>query len=194
MKVLWIILGLSSALFGQVGQTVNVSQLAPPVLTTVYSFYNGSSLLEYQCASRNQSKSTLTITNATAATPGVFTIVGHGFYVATASIRPKVIIQGATGDWAVVNGTWLLVPVDADTFTLTNPSTGVSLDTLGIGGAISGTVTLTTRAPRINEGVWTIFRVLYNGSLMTSKQWAYSNESIEGNRCDQRAAATIEWR
>jgi len=156
-------------------------------------FYSGSNLT-YMCAARSvqgQNSST-SVSAITAANPGVFTSTAHGFDLGTA---PRVTVSGATGDWAEANGTWILSPVDANTFTLRDPTSGTQLDTSGNAGGI-GTVVVRTTAPKSTSSVWAIRKYTYDGSSnLTGMFTAFSGTGGKmGNRCSDRAATFVEWR
>lgn len=183
-------------LWGQEGSTVNQTPGPPNVPYQILLFYSGSNL-EYICLGRSENSTTsAAISSATAANPGVFTSTGHGFFTTSAIATPVISISGATGSWVPANGTWIMLPIDANTFNIRNRTTGVALDTTGF-GALTGTVTLSSRAPRTNQYQWSISKLTYDGSSnLTGKFWAYSASGggYNRNRCDDRAAASTEYR
>lgn len=156
-------------------------------------FYSGSNLT-YMCAARSvQGQNSSTAVSAiTAANPGVFTSTGHGFDLGTA---PRVTVSGGTGDWAEVNSTWILSPIDANTFTLRDPTTGAQLDMSGNTGGI-GTVVVRTTAPKTGSPVWAIRKYTYDGSnnLIGAFTAFSGNGQKMTNRCSDRAATFTEWR
>lgn len=178
--------------FGQDGTSVNLSQGPPYVGYQRLLFYSGSNV-QYICYSKNVTVSTtITVTAATAAGPGVFTSVGHGFDAGSA---PRVTTSGGTGNWAAANGIWILSRVDADTFTLRDPTSGTQLVTTGF-GALTGTIRVNTTAPRSTHNIWSIQKLEYDGSNnVIGTFWAVGGTGgTQGNRCSDRAATWMEWR
>jgi hypothetical protein len=197
MKILAALVVMAQLALCQSGAEVNAYTGPPQTPLLTLMFYSGTNLT-YVCYAKSVStNTTLTIASATAANPGVFTSTAHGFFTTSASPRPKVTITGATLLWESLNSTWLLTPVDANTFTLADPVTGTNLDTSGF-GALTGTVILTTQAPRTSQYQWAIRRFLYDGSNnLLSTQWAFGDAASNGifrARCDSRAAAYVEWK
>ena len=78
---------------------------------------------------------TISISSATNTNPAVFTATGHGL-----STNQYIIISGATGGWASINGTFQVTVVNADTFTIATNSTAYSIDSTNF-GTLSGTLT-----------------------------------------------------
>lgn len=197
MKLLVLLLMAVRIALPQSGAEVNIYTGPPQTPLQTLFFYSGSNLA-YICYSKSlTTTTTLTIASATAASPGVFTSTAHGFYTTSGSSRPRVTISGATLLWASLNSDWLLTPVDADTFTLANPTTGTNLNSTGF-GALTGTVILSTQAPRTSQYQWAIRRLLYDGSSnLISTQWSFGDAGTRGifaSRCDSRAAAYLEWK
>jgi len=136
----------------QDGAAVNLSQGPPYVGYQKLFFYSGSNV-QYICSSKNVTvQSTVTVTAATAANPGVFTVVGHGFEAGSAA---RVTVSGGTGNWAPANSIWILSRVDADTFTLRDITSGTQLNTTGF-GALTGTIRVATTAPRSTQFLGTV--------------------------------------
>lgn len=182
----------SFELQAQDGAAVNLSQ-GPPYVGYQKLFYYSGSNVQYICMARNVGpQSTITVTAATAANPGVFTSTGHGFETGSAA---RVSVSGGTGNWVPANGIWILSRVDADTFTLRDPTTGTQLNTTGF-GAVSGAIRVSTSAPRSTQGVWTIQKFEYDGSSnLTGLFWAVGGTGgTQGNRCSDRATTWMEWR
>lgn len=81
----------------------------------------------------------LSVSSATAASPGVFTTASHSFVVGQ-----RVTISGGTSSWAAANGDWVINTAPAvTTFSVAALSTGTPLNTTGF-GALSGTVVVTS--------------------------------------------------
>jgi hypothetical protein len=197
MKILAAFALTACLVLAQSGNEVNIYTGPPQTPLLTLMFYTGTNLMFVCSAKSVSSETSLTIASATAAGPGVFTSTAHGFFTTSASPRPIVSISGATLLWASLNADWLLTPVDANTFTLANPTTGTNLDSTGF-GALTGTVVLTTKAPRTNQWQWAIRRFLYDGSSnLLSTQWSFGDAGVKGifrSRCDSRAAAYVEWK
>lgn len=194
MKTLAVMFVLCLCALAQEGTPVALTEGPYPGPDYQRLFYYSGSNLQYMCAARSvqgQNSST-TVSGITAAAPGVFTSTAHGFDTGTA---PRVTVSGGTGDWAEVNGTWILSPVDANTFTLRDPTTGTQLDTSGNTGGI-GTVVVRTTAPKTVSPVWAIRKYTYDGSNnLVGAFTAFSGSGGKmGNRCSDRAATYTEWR
>jgi len=192
LAIVVMLLGSVIGLKAQDGAAVNLSQGPPYVGYQKLFFYSGTNV-EYICYSKNVvNQSTITVTAATAAGPGVFTATGHGFELGSA---PRVNVSGGTGNWAPANGVWILSPIDADTFTLRDPTSGTQLDTTGF-GAVTGTIRVSTSAPRSTHNIWNIQKFRYDGSNnVTGIFWAVGGTGgTQGNRCSDRAATWMEWR
>lgn len=188
---------ISAPAVAQNGQEVNIYTGPPQTPLQSILFYSGSNLT-YVCYAKSlSSRTTLTIASSTNANPAVLTSTGHGFFTTSASARPQVSISGGTGNWTVINTDWLLTSVDADTFTLANPTTGTNLDSTSL-GALAGTVVLETTAPRTTQKYWSIRRLLYDGSNnLVATQWSFGDAGTKGifaSRCSNRAGTEIEWK
>jgi hypothetical protein len=123
----------------------------------------------------------VSISSATNANPVVFTSTGHGF--PTASIfRPTVTISGATGNWTSVNATKVATIIDANTFSIVVDSTGF--------GALTGTLTFTTTAPRQTVAEWAVQLFAYSGSVPVGSTWLNgSNQPV--SKCSDSANTTV---
>lgn len=193
LKIL-IIAFMALSMRGQDGAPVAITEGPYPGTDYQKLFYYSGANLQYICTARSVqgNTSTISITAITAANPGVFTSVGHGFDTGAA---PRVTVSGATGNWTAVNGSWLVTAIDADTFTLRDPTTGTQLDTTGATGGI-GSPILRTTAPRTTEYRWAIRKYTYDGSSnLIGAFTAFSGTGGKmGNRCSDRAATYVEWR
>lgn len=117
--------------------------------------YSGTNLV-YVCQARSvQPTSTrLTVASASNANPVVFTVSGgHGL---STSALPTVVISGGTGNWTAVNGTFTATVINTTTFSIAVNSTSL--------GALAGTVVADTTAPLITAGVWSVMKLVYDGS------------------------------
>ena len=154
------LLVLGVCLFAQDGQIVNTSIGAPPLGYTKVLGYSGSNLA-YTCVSvsnmavtgATRPRSSASISAATNANPVVFTSTGHGFPI---SSRPNVTIVGGTGNWTAINGSFVATVIDANTFSIPVNSTAF--------GALTGTITFTTNAPRLTIAEWAVQKFAYDGS------------------------------
>lgn len=102
----------------------------------------------------------ISITAATNASAAALTVTTHGFSL---SSLPSITIKGATGNWAPINGTFIATPTDANTFTIPVDSTSF--------GALTGTVTFITTAPRTTIAEWAVQIFKYTGSQVNFKGW-----------------------
>lgn len=188
---------LAVSTFAQDGATVNLYTGPQQVPLQSFFFYTGSNLTTVCWAKSFSPNTRFTITSATAASPAVFTFASHGFFVTSAITTPRVSISGATGSWVSLNADWLLTPTAANTFTLANPTTGTNLDSTGF-GALAGTVVLNTTAPRTSQNYWSMMKLTYDVSNnLTGKFLAFGDAGTRGvfaNKCDDRAAAYVEWK
>lgn len=163
----------------------NVSQTeGPPVRGfTSLLFYNAGGALEYVCIAESAGRtSTLTITNATNATPIVITTsAAHGLQSGS-----LVTISEVEGNTAA-NGTFQIAVTGSTTFQLKERLTGNSV--AGNGGYTSNTGKLVTQAPRTNVAQWAIKRLEYDVSgNLTRAGWLEGSTSVvTGKVCDDRA-------
>ncbi len=105
--------------------------------------------MDYICKAKSiqPSISTITVSAISNANPGVMTAASHGlYYSATATQKIVVFISGLTGNWTPLNGTHVLVPASSSTLT-----TDVDTTTFG---AVTGTIVVSTRAPKQTATVW----------------------------------------
>lgn len=140
------------------GAPVNVSQGPPPVGYQSLLYYTGSNL-QYVClaASDQINEQEITVTAASNANPVSFTATAHGFdYQSGATTLPAIKITGGTVNWTPINGVWVATPTSANAFTIAVNSTGF--------GALTGTLTVTTRAPLTTKSYWSVQKLVYDGS------------------------------
>lgn len=120
--------------------------------------YSGGNLVAVCMAKTDQLTPSppISISAASNASPVSFTTT-HGFdWQSATTTTPTITISGGTGNWAAVNGTWTFTPTSATTGTIPVDSTAF--------GALTGTLTFTTRAPRVTQPVWAITYSKYDGS------------------------------
>lgn len=146
---------------------MNISAGAPPLGYT--QVLPDSSTVTYTCVARSyqgpntpRARIKVSISAATNANPVVFTSTGHGFPI---SSRPSVTISGGTGNWTAINGVW----GDPGTTNAANPATVIDANTFSIPvnstafGALTGTITFTTTAPRLTVGEWAVKKLVTSG-------------------------------
>lgn len=139
----------------------------PPFATQVLSDYSGTDLVYTGYAMSNSGESTVTVSAASNANPVSFTATAHGFNFvgAAATMLPVVRITGATGNWTPINGVWVATPTSANAFTIAVDSSGF--------GALTGTLVVTTLAPRTSQPVWSISKNVYTaGGVLVWTGWA----------------------
>lgn len=143
----------------------SVSTGPPKEAWTSLNDYDGSGNLTYSGLARS-TQAAFTFAGATVskANPGVVGYTAHGM----TSGQP-VLIAGASGDWAALNGARIATVTGANTFT-------IGVDTSGYSGSFDGTVS--TTAPRTNATCWAISQNYFNGSSqLTRSAWCNSNPS-----------------
>lgn len=164
---------------------VDLSQFPTgPSVEAVYA-YDGSNNLLSACyaltidTTSRRSSIITSISAATNANPVVFTSTGHGFNL---NIRPKVTISGGTGNWTAVNGTFTATIVDANSFSIPIDSTTF--------GAVTGTLTYTTTAPRSNVAEWEVILYSYTSTNLILKSFLGGTASFS-NKCSDAASTTL---
>ncbi len=159
MKHLLLFL-LAIPLFAQDGALVNQNPLAPSFGAQKLLYYSGSNLT-YVCAAKSAqlNPSTITVSAASNASPASFTATAHGlgdYATFGATSTPTVCITGYTGNWTALNGCFTVTTTSANAFTIAVDSSAF--------GAVTGTPVFTTLAPRWNQAVWSILKLVYDGS------------------------------
>ncbi|HXI85266.1 MAG TPA: hypothetical protein VNL17_14390 [Verrucomicrobiae bacterium] len=119
------------------------------------------------------------VSAATNASPVVLTSTGHGFALGS---RPNVTIAGGTGNWTAINGTFTATVVDANTFSIPVDSTAF--------GALAGTITFTTTAPRSTQAEWAVKLFAYDGSGNNIGAFWMNGISSMTQKCSDAAVAT----
>ena len=178
----------------QEGQPVNQSFGPPPAAYQSIYYYSGTNLTFVCTAPSRVAETTITVSGASNANPVSFTATAHGFeYQSAAYALPAIKITGGTGNWTVINGVWVATPTSANAFTIPVNSTSL--------GALTGTLVVTTLAPRINQPVWSLRRALSDGSNNfvfsgwgTKVGGAGATNLVAGSpamnkRCDERTAS-----
>jgi len=167
---------ITAALLATASFAQNCSMAAPMNSTacTQIMAYDGSNNLTYACRARSvqPSPSVLSISAGSNASPVSLTITGHGF---NTNQLPLVTISGGTGNWAAVNGTWTATITGANTLTIPVNS--------GAFGAVTGTLILTTYAPRTTQSVWSVAKYSYDGSNNLTNVFYVGGSTSERNTC-----------
>jgi hypothetical protein len=175
---LLILVCLSAALFAQEGTRV-VNTDGPPFdrYTKIYSTV-GNTL--YVCwAKATAPVTSVAFTSISAANPAVFASSGHGFDLNT---NPTVTISGGTGSWAAINGTRSVTVIDANSFS-------IAVDTTGF-GAVTGTVVVTTGAPRLQNKIWQVRKIVSDVSgNPVADMWAVGGYD---NACSNRTTLSYQ--
>lgn len=171
---LFALLTLACSMFAQ---EVVISQKPETQGYSLNPVYSGSDLT-YLCKARSaQPISTITVSAASNANPVSFTATAHGLdYQSGATITPLISIQGATGNWTPINGVFVATPTSANTFTIAVDSTAF--------GALTGTLTVTTRAPKTTSLIWSIWHGVYSSGMLLWSGWA-SGPSVAGATTDK---------
>ena len=154
-----------------IGAPVSTNISAPPLepLTVIFDYAGGNNLIYKGWAKSGQGLYTAPAVSAfSAASPGVLTFAsahGYNWVAAGPTAQPSIAISGGTGNWKAVNGIWIFQPTAATTGTLASVVAGslTQLDTTGF-GAVTGTLVVTSRAPRTFDPCWSIQLFVYNAS------------------------------
>lgn len=159
-----------AGLWGQDGQPVSLSQGPPYISYSAINYYS-SNLLIYRCVARSQQSQTppgtVTVSAISNASPASFSATGHGFGDFAshgATMTPTIKVSGLTGNWSPLNGVWKATVTSANAFT-------VAVDSSGF-GAVTGTVVVTTLAPRWNQPIWAIQGFVYSSTDLVFSGWA----------------------
>lgn len=166
MKKLTLFLATAFALLAQ-SDSPNYTQSngAPNMAYTRIFGYSGTNII-YICKalSAQPQTSTITVTSISNANPGVVSAAAHGFYYES-GVTQKILvfISGATGMWSTLNGFKVLVPASTGTFTILTTA-GANFNTSGFGAWGAQSITVTTRAPKITDSVWSVENYSNDGS------------------------------
>lgn len=175
MKLFLAVIGIASVLGAQVnGVAVSVSPFPYLTADDSINYYDGSNNLIYSCVANSNTPGTntsqpsvVTVSAISNASPASFTATAHGFGdFAThgATMTPTVKVAGLTGNWTPLNGVWKAIITTANAFTIAVDSTSF--------GAVTGTVAVTTLAPRWNLPVWSIWGAVYTSGNLLFSGWA----------------------
>lgn len=189
MKLFTSLLLIGGIAAAQDGTPVNLSQGPPHIpYQAVYGYtVNGSVYnLTSVCFAPSEltagfrAETNIAISAATNANPVVFTSTGHGF---NTNSRPSITISGATGNWTPVNGTFTATIIDANTFSIPVNSTGFS--------TLTGTLTFTTTAPRLNQPEWAVELYAYDANNnLISRTWLKGSSGIGTAKCSDATSTT----
>lgn len=183
-------LSLACVCFAQ--SSVVQEELPPAVGVQLLLTYSGGNL-SYLCRARSivssRESRSVSISAATNANPAVFTVPSpHGF---DATMKPKIKITGATGNWAVLNRSWTALITSTTTFTLVD-ETGTPVDSTSY-GALTGTLILRTQAPRTIIGEWAVKRFFYDaGGNMISSAWENGSPSAYLSVCAASTTTNLQ--
>jgi hypothetical protein len=136
----------------------------------------------YYCVSKSQTALPTTIAHSSITT-GAASIVtvagGHGLHINTS---PQVTIKGATLTWAGLNGTFKVTVLDSTSFSVPFNSSAL--------GAVTGTVVMTTTAPRTSSPIWAVTKITTDAvGNPLSDLWANGGWA---NVCDNRTILSYQ--
>ena len=187
MKTLLLLLTAAIA-FAQEGPNTNPTAGPPMTSWQQVNGYTGTDII-YICFARSlvQSRSAnapLTISAASNAAAVVFTSTGHGFPIPTQLVvRPTITIKGGTGNWTAINHTFTATIIDANSFSIPVDSTAF--------GALTGTITFTTTAPRLNFAEWAVELFTYDASHNNlGSVWLGGNTGL-AQKCSDATSTTL---
>jgi hypothetical protein len=165
---------------------VTVEDVPPNIGTQNVNAYSGSNLI-YRCWAKSvvpaRVSRVTTITSATNASPVVFTVSGgHGF---DTNSRPLITLAGGTGNWLAVNGSRVATILSSTTYSVAVDSTSL--------GAVAGTVTYTTTAPRTTAAEWAVLRYSYDGSgNLIAAAWDNGTPSAMNSACAASTTSNLQ--
>lgn len=145
--------------------------------THVYS-YSGTNVECIGAARSSRQAVTLTVTSVSTAAAAVVTVTAHGL-----ATDNRVIISGATGDWAGLNGTQIITRTGANTFT-------VPINSSGYAATFNGAIT--TTAPQTSKPIWAISKIYYDGSGNTVRTANALGTTAEMHKFDDIATLSFE--
>ena len=136
--------------------------------TPMTDFAGGANPIYSGLAKSRQPEFTFTGATVAKANPAEVTYAAHGL-----QNDNRVVIAGATGDWAGLNGTHIVTVTAANTFT-------VAVDSSGYAGDFNATIT--TTAPRTSAAIWQVTKNYWGanglertanaeGTVANSKVW-----------------------
>ncbi len=151
---------IAVAAWGQ--SEVRMAQKNPDVGFTFEILNDGTNVTGVCKANSTQPTSLpISVASATNAAAAVLTVsAGHGL---STKSRPLIVISGGTGSWTAINGTFTATPINTTTLSIAVDSSAF--------GALAGTVTFTTRAPRITQPIWSVGVYTWSGTIPTGTFW-----------------------
>lgn len=138
------------------GPTISVT-FGPPnsAYTQLLDYQSGvSPIYQGLAKSRRMTPKLLVVTSVTAAAAAVVTIASHGL-----TSGNSVIISGATGDWAGLNGTQVITVINSNSFSVPVNSSAYASSFNGI---------MQTYAPQTSQPIWAIQKFVYSGTSLVS--------------------------
>jgi hypothetical protein len=167
MKLFAFLIIGAATLLAQEGSPIRISPAPVAEAYTVITHYTSNNP-DYICKARStQDISTITVSAITAANPGVMTAAAHGMFFQSGVTAQKfvVFISGLTGNWTPLNGFHVLATASTSTLT-----TDVDTTTFG---AVTGTIVVSTRAPKATAKVWSVYSIAYDASNNpTGQAWS----------------------
>lgn len=166
-KYIFLVLALALLCFAQAegpsGAQMVRSDGPPYDFWTKLPYTSGGTT--YICYARAFNKKTsMSVSTVTPGSPTVVTLASaHAFETFT---NPTVTLSGATGASAVLNGTYVATIVDSTTVSLALDSSALS--------SVTGTITMSTNAPRLNQPVWAIQKAVTTSSGDLALLWSLS--------------------
>lgn len=175
-KIAALVILLACALSAQ-----EIVQLAdtPPVKDqhTKYGFVSGSN--NYICFAKTPAAPvTVSVNTISNASTAVITLASHGFDLRS---TPTVTFKGATGNWLPLNTGFVATPIDANSFS-------IPLNTSSF-GAITGTITMTTQAPMLNQNIWLVQKTTVDASGQPAYLWSTNGY---GNTCQNLSSLSFQ--
>jgi hypothetical protein len=161
------------------GSPVVTTDAPGPDEHTMIPYKDG--LTTYYCFARQVQfpASTITQSGISNAASAVVAATAHGLH---ADASPLVSFTGGTGNWTAVNAQFKATIIDANSFSIPLNSTSL--------GAVTGTVVVTTQAPRLTSRGWRVLKIVVDASGETqSKMWATGGY---GNACSDRATLSYQ--
>ncbi len=185
MRLILGLFSIAAILFGQ-SQEVVLFQGPPNNPIQTVNTFSGTNLTS-TCYARSTVTSgqrrglIVSISAASNASPVSLTSTAHGF---NTNSRPSVTISGGTGSWTAINGTFTATVTGVNTFTIPVDSTAF--------GALAGTITFTTTAPRTGVAEWAVKIFTYDGSSnLIWAGWLYGSSTFQA-KCSDASSTTIQ--
>ncbi len=179
MKFLISFALLAASLLGQPQGPITTRSDGPAGDWHSKRYYAPTSTTFYICYARPV-RSTVAQTGISNAASAVFTVSGgHGLSLYSV---PVMTITGGTGLWVGVNGVYQATIIDSTTFSIPVDSTLFS--------TITGTVVVTTTAPRENQPIWSVKKIQSDSSgNPLAELWAVGGAS---NVCSSPATLSYQ--